>query len=139
MLRKALVFIILVSMLATTVSAVHFGDTRIMGDNSKPLNDLYVDSGKKIDVTARLEEYRQMLIFVYYVKDWYSCTLRDVDLGVFDSSGKMVHSDKVRTGFFSATAHFDAFALKDPGDYTCYIKYAGKLKNCQTQFKIHVS
>ncbi len=139
MLKKALIFIMLVSMLATTVSAVKVGDTKITDGYYRSFHDLNVNSGEKIEIIAILERYNSKLIFTHSIKDWTPCVLRDLDLGVSDSRGKMIYTDKARTGFFSKTANFSSFKLKEPGNYTCYIKYAGDLKNCQTQFNIHVS
>jgi hypothetical protein len=143
MLKKALIFLILMSLLVTTVSAAEEGDTRIVGTNQHVLPDIDVGCGEEIKIIAELDEFGPKALFGIYddltPRDWSSCTFRDLDLGVTDSAGNLIRTDRARTRFITDEAHFGIFKLNNPGDYICTIKYVGGLKHCKTQFWIHVT
>jgi len=143
MLKQVLVLVFVMIMMVTTASAAEEGDTRIVGTNHNKLSDMAVKSGDNISLVAELEEYGPKSIFGLYddstPRDWVSCTLRDLYLEVLDSQGSVVHSDQTKTRFITDEAHFDSFSLSVPGKYTCYIKYEGNLKHCETQFQIYVT
>lgn len=142
-LKQLLTLIIVTIMMITTVSAVNEGDTRIVGTDHHRLSDLKVKSGQDILIISELDEYGPKSFFGFYdeetPRDWISCTLRDLDMAVIDSQGNIVHTDQTKTRFITDEAHFDSFNLITPGKYTCYIKYAGNLKHCETQFQIIVT
>lgn len=140
MLRKILVFILFICMLTsiTAVSAVQNYDTKIVGTNQHRLPNINVKCGENIEIIAELQEYGPFDIF-RIDEGWVSLPLRYLDLGVTDSQDKFIHTDKARTRFFTNEAHFGVFKLDNPGYYTCYIKYAGGKKHCQTQFHINVT
>lgn len=143
LLKQILTLIFVTIMMITTASAAEEGDTRIVGTNHHNLFDINVKSGDEISIIAELEEYGPKSVFGIYdhdtPRDWVSCTLRDLDMGVSDSHGNVVHTDQTRTRFITDEAHFNGFSLRVPGKYTCYIKYEGNLKHCQTQFQINVT
>jgi hypothetical protein len=110
--------------------------------NHQNFKDFNVKKGEVISIVAELEEYGPKSLFGLYdietPYDWGSCTLRNLDLGIIDSHGNTVHTDRARTRFITDEAHFNDFNLTEPGIYTCYIKYEGYLKHCETQFQINV-
>jgi len=139
-LKKTFIFVLMVCFMASTVSAAHIGDTKIVTTDHHKFPNISVRCTESIILIAELQEYGPVPLTLWpipYKNTWQSLVLRYLDIGVFDSNGKLVFSDTERTKFITAEAKFDSFELSNPGVYTCYIKYAGDLKPCQTQFKIY--
>ncbi len=75
MIRKALVFMLLVTMMANTVSAVDMGDTKITGSDRQPLPDLTVSSGEQLAIVAKLFRYDINMVGTVDCLEFLSFTL----------------------------------------------------------------
>jgi len=143
MLKQVFILVFIVSIMVSTASAAVDGDTRIVTSNHHYFPNIKVNCGEKITVTAELQKFGPKKFTLWNdpnaKHEWSSLVLRYLDLGVFDDKGNLIFSDQARTKLINGEAHFDKFKLNNPGVYTCYIKYTGDFKPCQTQFKIYVT
>jgi hypothetical protein len=142
MLKQVLTLVFIVSIMVSTASAAVDGDTRIVTPSHNKLPNIKVSCGEPVNVVAELQRYGPKMFILWHdpngKHEWSSLVLRYLELGVFDSKGNLKFTDQARTKFINGEAHFDKFKLDTPGVYTCYIKYSGDYKNCQTKFLIFV-
>lgn len=143
MLKRVLALVFVVSIMVSTASAAVDGDTRIVAPNHHKLPNIKVSCGEKISIEAELQQYGPKKIVLWQnpnpKHEWSSQVLRYLELGVFDNNGNLIFTDQARTKLINGEAHFDKFKINTPGVYTCYIKYSGDIKHCQTQFQIYVT
>jgi len=123
---------------------VMLGDTKILGKDGEPLNDITVQSGDPIELQAKLYLYEDGTnLEGYHRPRWHPLPWYYLDFYVYrtnpdGTNGELVWSDTAMTNAFTLNANPDKFNLTQKGCYNLVVKYDGKMNHCRTTAKIYI-